>query len=101
MGMKQARAEDWRMRFRQFEVSGLSVTEFCRRHKLTESSFYQWKKRLQESRAVPVEVKSEEVKQADNPNTAVELLLPGGVVLRCAADPAFVGKLVRSLAGEK
>ena len=38
--------EQWRGRLLRFEHSKLSVAEFCRQEKVSEPSFYQWRKKL-------------------------------------------------------
>jgi hypothetical protein len=43
-------AERWRGLLRRQAGSGLSVAEFCRRHHVSQASFYQWRKRLQGER---------------------------------------------------
>jgi hypothetical protein len=42
----EARSEYWRARIAEQEHSGLSVGHFCREQKITEQSFYAWRKRL-------------------------------------------------------
>jgi len=46
----------WRLVHEEFEGSGLTVREFCRKEGLTESSFYAWKRLLKErdSEATPL-----------------------------------------------
>ncbi len=38
--------EFWRMVLAEFESSGLSVREFCRREKLGEASLYSWRREI-------------------------------------------------------
>lgn len=40
------RLAQWRRRMSQFQSSGLSVADFCRRESVTEGSFYYWSRRL-------------------------------------------------------
>lgn len=44
------KTRSWRKVIREASQSGLSVREFCRRHKLKESQFYIWQRRLKKSR---------------------------------------------------
>lgn len=41
------REERWRRLLRQHGESGLTVREFCRRRKVTETAFYYWRRELQ------------------------------------------------------
>lgn len=45
------RPADWRRIVGQWRKSGLSVREFCRRHKISETSFYQGRRGLGTSKA--------------------------------------------------
>ena len=38
----------WRERLARFERGGLTVAEFCRREGVSDPSFYQWRRRLQQ-----------------------------------------------------
>ncbi len=50
-GERSSRAEAlWRERLGRFAGSGLTVAGFCRREGVSEPSFYQWRKRLQQGR---------------------------------------------------
>ena len=97
----------WRQRLQRFERSGLSAAAFCVKEGVSPPSFYAWRRRLQPSaqaapgarpaadaaRLVPVRLLA-----APPP---VELVLPGGAVLRLApgCDLAFVRDLVATLGG--
>ena len=88
----------WRHRLERFERSGLSALAFCDREGVSVPSFYAWRRRLQPSaeqaaRLVPVRL---------FPAAPVEMLLPGGVVLRLppGCDLDFVRSLVATL-GER
>jgi hypothetical protein len=37
----------WRQRVREQRQSGISIREFCRKHKLTETAFYFWRRELE------------------------------------------------------
>jgi hypothetical protein len=89
----------WRQRLQRFERSDLSAVAFCAKEGVSVPSFYAWRRRLQPSapqtaRLVPVRL---------FPAAApVELLLPGGIVLRLppGCDLDFVRTLVATL-GER
>jgi len=56
MGRKKA-ADRWRRVLDEHAVSGVSVSEFCRRGELNPSSFYRWRKKLGKAEPfVPVSV---------------------------------------------
>ena len=72
----------WRTMVRQWRSSGLSVRVFCEQRRLSEPSFYAWRRSLAErdaaaTRFVPVEVTSEPATQAspDGAPGALELIL--------------------------
>jgi transposase len=100
----------WRQRLLRFERSGLSAVAFCAKEGVSAPSFYAWRRRLRHqpaehaarkdqppadvARLVPVRIL---------PTTApVELVLPGGAVLRLTSgcDLDFVRLLIASL-GER
>jgi hypothetical protein len=99
----------WRQRLLRFERSGLSAVAFCAKEGVSTPSFYAWRRRLCHPPAEPV------VHPAVAPAAAarlvpvqvlpaaapVEILLPGGIVLRLApgCDPDFVRELVEALGG--
>lgn len=78
----------WVDRLQRFAVSGLSPAQFCAQEGVSLPSFYSWKRRLgretldgaaEESgpRLLPVRL--------HDSCSALELVLPGGIVLRVAA----------------
>src|SRR5262249_21688690 len=91
----------------RFSASGLRPAEFCAQEGVSLPSFYAWKRRLN------AEGRSAGTQATDGPAsgprllpvrlgaapTPVELVLPGGTVLRLPAgsDPAFVRSLVEAL----
>ena len=46
VGTRAAVARLWRERLARWRQSGISISEFCRREKLSQPSFFQWRKRL-------------------------------------------------------
>ena len=50
---KQWRRTDWQKVIQRWQKSGLSVREFCRRHQIPETSFYQGRRRLAASCSPP------------------------------------------------
>jgi transposase-like protein len=48
-GQRDSRREGfWRRTLAQFSTSGLSVRDFCRQAKVTEASFYAWRRTIQQ-----------------------------------------------------
>jgi hypothetical protein len=95
----------WVERLERFARSGLTATQFCAAEGLALPSFYAWKRRLAAAhgdrpaataadehpgpRLLPVHLHA----------AALELLLPGGAVLRIppGCDPAWLRALVAAL----
>ncbi len=99
----------WRELVRQQGRSGETVREFCRQKRLSEASFYAWRRELKLRRQESEPRRAAEplprptfvpVALADPPATAaIELVLPSGVVLRLPAttDLPRVAALVADL----
>ena len=98
----------WRQRLQRFERSGLSAVAFCAKEGVSAPSFYAWRRRLRQTLA---EQPAGPARPADGaarlvpvrllPAVPVEVLLPGGLVLRLApgCDLDFVRLLVANLGG--
>ena len=98
MGKSRRRSEGepfWRLTIDQQRNSGLSVRQFCRGQRLSESSFHYWTRKLgspqpdeqfpngHAAAIVPVDVvNSDEV----GDDGMVEILTPSGMTLRCRAS---------------
>jgi transposase-like protein len=101
------RKQFWRDAISAFPSSGLSVREFCRQHGLHEKRFYTWRKHLGLSpvaRPSPTTSTAAPSVPGFMPvrlvaDTAAEVVLPGGVVVRVpvSSDPAHVARLVAAL----
>lgn len=95
----------WRRRFEQFERSGLSQAEFCRKQGIALATFTWWKRRLKMRASdrpafIPVQVK-ETARTAPGGTWACEIM--GSHVrlrLREFPDTAIVAVLARIVAGE-
>lgn len=100
------RKQFWRDAIAAFTASGLSVREFCRQHGLHEKRFYTWRKHLGLSPVGPTPASSATPPSVPGfvpvrlvADTAAEVVLPGGVVVRVpvSSDPAHVARLVAAL----
>ena len=81
-----AREDSWRARIAEQEQSGISVGRFCRERRLTEASFYGWRKRLR--KAEPVRFAVVERGRMLHPSArepVLELVLNTGERLRIGA----------------
>lgn len=100
----------WRQLVERWQRSGLSVRAFCRRHRLAESTFYAWRRTLQQGDRLapdaqapdpvtflPVHVRHEPPEQ----QSPLELVLAGGRCLRIPPgfDPAALRALLAVLEG--
>jgi hypothetical protein len=101
---RSAARQLWAECVARFRASGLSAAAFCAAEGIALPTFYGWKRRLDAEagddddaprgpRLLPV--------QLAPADAAIEILLPGGAVLRIprGADPAFVGALAATLGG--
>jgi transposase-like protein len=100
MGRKQNRGAErlWRSRLARYRKSGLTVAEFCRSEGVSNPSFYQWRKRLDEdsqskrarqSKASSKSHRSRPFVPVRVSSTAwVEVEFPNGVRIRVPAENA-------------
>ena len=97
------RRELWRQRVAQQKNSGQTVRTFCREHKLSEYSFYWWRRQLSSSGEKPIRfalVETTPTSETRRPSQAqLELILTGGERLRIPADAATL-RLVLSVLRE-
>jgi hypothetical protein len=100
--------ERWRTSFAMWRSSGLSVAAFCRSRDLNLSSFYRWRKSLDDlDRPSTTRPRSEPdpppipsfVPVRVIPDAVVEVILPSGLQLRVplSADALQLARLVRAL----
>ena len=80
----------WRMAIETWKTSGLSVRQFCANEKLTEASFYAWRKKLtgddneekKQDTPKPCEPEFIEVAITQNNPAAIEFFLTSGNTLK-------------------
>ena len=94
------REEYWHERVSAHERSGLSVKQFCEQEKITEQSFYVWRKRLRNQRPMRfVLVEAGSARPQGPEEAGLELVLTTGERLRIGAsvDPATLRKVLEAL----
>lgn len=101
---RAAARQAWAERLARFPDSGLSPAQFCAREGVSLATFYAWKRRLAAADATSEAGSGPRLLSVRlaPPAPAVELILPGGAVVRLApgSDLAFVRALVQAL-GER
>jgi hypothetical protein len=87
----------WAERLARFPDSGLSVAAFCSAEGVSTNSFFYWKRRLRTA-AAPARLLPVRVPTSPTP---VEVVLPGGAVLRLApgCDLDLLRGVIATLAG--
>ena len=90
--------QSWAERLARFESSNLSVLDFCRAEGVASQSLYYWKRKLAGPADAPGPV-PQFVPVRLSASAPVELVLPGGAVLRLqpGCDLAFVRSLLQAL----
>lgn len=97
----------WRGVVERFARSGLTVREFCARERLSEPSFYWWKRELKGRPPMPafvpvaVALPAEPTVGSEPRGPALEVTLRGGYVLRLPGplDRKVLADLVAALEG--
>jgi transposase-like protein len=101
----------WQKTIREAARSGLSIREFCRQHKLHESQFYWWQRKLTVARQTPRSRKQAGATASfalisEEPGTTdagIELVLGDGRRLRIAkgVDEATLRSVLAVVQGEE
>ncbi|XZE33736.1 IS66 family insertion sequence element accessory protein TnpA [Pirellulaceae bacterium SH501] len=74
-----SRSQRWAQHLADFDRSGLSVAQFCDSIGCSIPTFYNWKRKLG---AAPTQPAFLRVQSVDASNSAIEIKLPSGVLLR-------------------
>jgi hypothetical protein len=91
----------WRDLIARWRASGQTVAAFCAAHRVSQATFYSWRKRL----AAPGPDTTDRVPMFAPvrvvPDPTAEVVLPTGLVIRVSigADPTAVARLVAALGG--
>lgn len=72
----------WQDEIKKQSLSGLCVSDFCRDQGLVEGTFYAWRRRLGSEAAASDGVSFAPISIKAPVSAGVDLLLPGGLVLR-------------------
>ena len=91
----------WRDLIDRWKSSGQSVAAFCNAHRVSQATFYSWRKRLAaraRGRTAPAPAFAP-VRVVPDPT--VEVILPTGLIVRVPGgiEPATVARLVAALRG--
>src|SRR5215471_7094860 len=92
--------DQWRERIAEQERSGLSMKQFCKGRRLTEYSFYAWRKRLRKKEPVRFALVERGAPRREPATEAgLELLLASGERLRIGAgvDGATLRTVLQAL----
>lgn len=79
----------WERRFRQFENSPLSVSDFCDSVGCSTASFYQWKRKLEVNNQTAAPVNSSQatfLQIQSQPEATIEIKLHSGIVISVPID---------------
>jgi len=94
----------WRDLIVRWKTSGQTVAAFCAAHRVSQPSFYSWRRRLASHNLQTTTSASPTATFASVrivPDPTAEVILPTGVVVRVSvgADPQAVARLVAALGG--
>lgn len=79
---KRGSQQQWDAVVRQYEASGLSQAQFCRRHRVALSSLQRWRQRRRKDRGAAKFVELVADAKASTSAWSLEVALPGGATLR-------------------
>jgi hypothetical protein len=94
----------WRDLIARWKASGQTVAAFCAAHRLSQATFYSWRKRLtahSPHTATPAPQAPTFASVRVVPDPTVDVLLPTGLVVHVpvGADPVAVARIVAALGG--
>jgi transposase len=91
----------WRNLIDRWRASGQTVAAFCAAHRVSQATFYTWRKRLATSGPDTTTPAPTFAPVRVIPDPTAEVVLPTGLVIRVpvSADPAAVARLVAALGG--
>jgi hypothetical protein len=94
----------WRDLIERWKTSGQSIAAFCDTHRVSQATFYSWRKRLTAQSRPTTALPSPTPKFAAVrvvPDPTVEVVFPSGLIVRIPIgdDAAVVARLVAALQG--
>jgi transposase-like protein len=89
-------AAKWRQRIAEQARCGQSITAFCERHGLANSSFHYWKRRLRDESAASLSSADRFVQLAVAP-AAVVIERPDGLILRVPCEERALRTVLAAL----
>src|SRR5579859_7909479 len=89
----------WRDLIDRWKACGQSVAAFCAAHRVSQATFYSWRKRLATRARCTTSPASAFAPVRVVPDPTAEIALPNGLIVRvpAATDPAAVARLVAAL----
>ncbi len=96
----QAKALEWQERLRRFEESDLTVSRFCSRERVTEPTFWYWRRKCADN-GVPLEPSAPVFAPVDIiGGRSMPLRFPAGAVLEIPEDrPDLMRVAIEALSG--
>lgn len=88
-------ADQWASWFDEFDASDLSVKAFCRQLRVSENTFYQWRRRLKRSAGEPAGSAFVPVAVAAEDEVRIEM--PCGATIRVPNDPDSLRPVFQTL----
>lgn len=88
-------APQWAKWFEEFDNSGLTVKEFCRRKHVSQNAFYQWRRRL--NLPLPTKDHGLFVPVALQVENEVQIEMPCGAIVRLPNDPNSLRPVLETL----
>jgi hypothetical protein len=91
----------WRDLIDRCRVSGQSVAAFCAAHRVSEATFYSWRKRLAAQARSTMPSAPAFAPMRVVPDSTAEVVLPSGLIVRVPVntDPTAIARLVAALGG--
>jgi hypothetical protein len=89
----------WRDLIDRWKASGQSVAAFCAAHRVSQATFYSWRKRLASRTRCTTPPAPAFAPVRLIPDPTAEVVLPNGLTIRvpAATDPVVVARLVAAL----
>lgn len=106
-GSSPIKVQQWTERLERFAQSGQTVVQFCRDERVSQPSFYQWKKKLdQHARPMPARAKSsrpafQAVEVTPPTHSATTIQLANGVKIELGGDLRVVQTVLEVVVNQR